>query len=76
MHPEKQIQFSFWYPYSSSNVIRVIKSRRIREVGHIAHMEKDRGAYSILVGRPEGNRPLGIPGCRQEENIKMILKEV
>jgi hypothetical protein len=44
---------------SSTNIVRVIKSRRMRWVGHMAHMGKGRGVYSVLVGRPKGKRPLG-----------------
>jgi hypothetical protein len=47
--------------YSSPNIIQVIKSRRMRRAEHVAHMGKRRGAYRILVGRPEGRRPLGRP---------------
>jgi hypothetical protein len=47
--------------YSSPNIIRVIKSRTMRWAGHVARMEEKRGAYRILVGRPEGRRPLGRP---------------
>jgi hypothetical protein len=47
--------------YSSPNIVRVIKSRRIRWVGHVARMGKGRGVYRVLVGRPEGKRPLGRP---------------
>jgi hypothetical protein len=61
-------------PYSSSNIIRVIKSRRMRWVGHVASMGQKRGAYRILVGRPEGRRPLGKPRRRWEDNIKMDLE--
>jgi hypothetical protein len=50
--------------YSSPNIIRVIKSRKIRWTGHVAHMGERRGAYRILVGRPEGRRPLGRPRHR------------
>jgi hypothetical protein len=50
--------------YSSPNIIRLIKSRRIRWAGHIACMGEGRGAYRILVGRPEGKRPLGRPRRR------------
>jgi hypothetical protein len=62
--------------YSSPNIIWVIKSRRMRWVGHVAHMGEKRGAYRILVGRPEGRRPLGIPRHRWEDNIKMDLQAV
>jgi hypothetical protein len=59
--------------YSSPNIIRVIKSRRMRWVGHVARMRENRGVYSILVGRHEGRRPLGRPKRRWENNIKMDL---
>jgi hypothetical protein len=62
--------------YSSPTIIRVIKSRRMRWSGHVAHMAEGRGAYRILVGRPEGRRPLGRPRRRWEDNIKMDLQEV
>ena len=62
--------------YSSPNIVRVIKSRRMRWVGHVAHMEEGRGVYKVLVGRPEGKRPLGRPRRRWEDNIKMALEEV
>jgi hypothetical protein len=61
--------------YSSPNIIRVIKSRRMRWVGQV-RMGEGRGAYRILVGRPEGRRPLERPGRRWEDNIKMDLQEV
>ena len=47
--------------YSSSNTVRVIKSRRMRWAGHLARMDEERGAYRVLVGKPEGKRPLGSP---------------
>jgi hypothetical protein len=50
--------------YSSPNIIRVIKSRRLRWAGHVARMGERRGAYRGLVGKPEGRRPLGRPRCR------------
>jgi hypothetical protein len=62
--------------YSSPNIIRVIKSRRMRRTGHVARMGEGRGAYRILVGRPEGKRPLRRPRRRWEDNIKMDLQEV
>jgi transcription termination factor 2 len=62
--------------YSSPNVIRVIKSRRMRWAGHVARMGEERGAYRILVGRPGERRPLGRPRRRSEDNIKMDLREV
>jgi hypothetical protein len=60
--------------YSSPNVIRVVKSRRMRWAGHVARIGQKRGAYRILVGRPEGRRPLGRPRRRWEDNIKMHLE--
>ncbi|KAJ4437329.1 hypothetical protein ANN_17467 [Periplaneta americana] len=62
--------------YSSPDVIRNIKSRRLRWTGHIARMGESRNAYRVLVGRPEGKRPLGRPRRRWEDNIKMDLREV
>jgi hypothetical protein len=62
--------------YSSPNIIRVIKLRRMRWAGHVARMGERRGAYRVLVGRPEGKRPLGRPRRRLEDNIKMDLQEV
>jgi hypothetical protein len=62
--------------YSSSNIIRVIKSRRMRWAGYVARRGEKRGAYSILVGRPEGRRPIGRPMHRWEDNIKMDLQDV
>jgi hypothetical protein len=50
--------------YSSSNILRVIKSRRMRWAGHVARMGKRRGVYRVLVGKPEGKRPLGRPRRR------------
>ena len=60
--------------YSSANT-RVIKSR-VRWAGHVARMGERIGAYCVLVGKPEGKRPLGRPRSRWEDNIKMALQEV
>jgi hypothetical protein len=62
--------------YSSPNIIRVMKSRRLRWAGHVAHMGERRGAYRALVGKPEGRRLLERPRHRWEDNIKMDLREV
>ncbi|KAJ4434977.1 hypothetical protein ANN_23549 [Periplaneta americana] len=62
--------------YSSSDIIRNIKSRRLRWAGHVARMGESRNAYRVLVGRPEGKRPLGRPRRRWEDNIKMDLRDV
>ncbi|KAJ4428349.1 hypothetical protein ANN_24368 [Periplaneta americana] len=62
--------------YSSPDIIRNIKSRRLRWAGHVARMGESRNAYRVLDGRPEGKRPLGRPRRRWEDNIKMDLREV
>ncbi|KAJ4441071.1 hypothetical protein ANN_10921 [Periplaneta americana] len=62
--------------YSSPDIIRNIKSRRLRWAGHVARMGESRNAYRVLVGRPEGKRPFGRPRRRWEDNIKMDLREV
>jgi hypothetical protein len=62
--------------YSSPNIVRVIKSRRMRWAGHVARMGERRGAYRFLVGRPECKRPLGRPRRRWKDNIKMDLGEI
>ncbi|KAJ4431782.1 hypothetical protein ANN_20387 [Periplaneta americana] len=62
--------------YSSPDIIRNIKSRRLRWAGHVARMGESRNAYRVLVGRPEGIRPLGRPRSTWEDNIKMDLREI
>ena len=62
--------------YPSPNMVRVIKSRRMRWVGHVEHMGEDRGVYRLLVGKSEGRRPLGRPTRRLVDNIRMDLQEV
>jgi hypothetical protein len=62
--------------YSWPNIVRVITSRRMRWAEHVARMGEGRGVYRVLVGRPEGKRPLGRPGRRWEDNIKMDLREI
>ena len=62
--------------YSSRNIIRSLKSRRLRWAGHVARMEQSRNAYTVLVGKPEGKRPLGRLRRRWEDNIKMELRGV
>jgi hypothetical protein len=61
--------------YSSPNIIRVIKLRRLRWAGHVARVGERRGAYRALVGKPEGRRPLERPRRRWEDNIKMDQRE-
>jgi len=62
--------------YSSPNIVRVIKSRRMRWSGHVAHMGEERGVCRFLVVKPEGKRPLGRPRHRWVDNIMMDLQEV
>ena len=56
--------------------MRVVKSRRMRWAEHVARMGEDRDVHRVLVGKPEGKRPLGRPRRRWEDNIKMDLQEV
>jgi hypothetical protein len=62
--------------YSSPNIIRMIKSRSMRLAGHVARMGEKRNAYRILMGKPEGRRPLGGPRRRWVNNIKIDLREI
>jgi len=62
--------------YSLPSIVGVVKSRRMRSAGHVARMGEGRGVYRVLVGKPEGKRPLGRPRRRWEDNIKMDLREV
>jgi hypothetical protein len=59
--------------YSLPNIVRVVKSRRMRWAGHMARMGEDRGVHRVLVGEPEGKRPLGRTRRRWEDNVKMDL---
>jgi hypothetical protein len=62
--------------YPSPSIIRIIKSRRMRWAGHVARMREKRNAYRLLVGKPEGKRPLGRPRRRWVDNIRVDLGEV
>jgi hypothetical protein len=62
--------------YSSPNIVRVIKSRRMKWAGHVARMGEERGVHRILVGKPEGRRPLARPRGRWVDNIRIDLQEV
>ena len=62
--------------YCSPNIVRVIKSRRMRWAGHVARMDEERGVYRVLVGKLEGRRPLGRPRRRWVDNIRTDLLEV
>jgi hypothetical protein len=59
--------------YSLPNIVRVVKSRRLRWEGHVARMGEGRGVHRVLVGKPEEKKPLGRPRRRWEDNIKMDL---
>jgi hypothetical protein len=62
--------------YSSPNIIRHIKSRRVRWAGHVARMGEERNVYRVLMGKPEGKRPLETPRHRWENGIRMDLREI
>jgi hypothetical protein len=62
--------------YSYPDIIRQVKSRRMRWAGHVAHMGEKRKVYKVLVGKPEGKRPLGRPRRRWEDGIRMDLREI
>ena len=62
--------------YSSPNIVRVIKSRKMRWAGHVVRMGEERGVYRVLVGKPERKRPLGRPRRRWVDNIRTDLQEV
>jgi hypothetical protein len=62
--------------YSSPSIIKIIKSRGMRWAGHVARMGEKRNVYKLLVGKPEGKRPLGRPRRRWMDNIKMDLLEI
>ena len=59
--------------YSSPNIVRVINWRRMRRAGHVARMGKERGVYRVLVGKPEGRRPLGRLRRRWVDNIRKVV---
>ena len=61
--------------YSLTNIVRVVKSRRMKWAGHVARMVEDIGVHRVLVGKPEGKRPLGRPRRRWEDNIKWIFRK-
>jgi hypothetical protein len=62
--------------YSCTNIIRTIKSRRMRWAGHVARMGVKRNACGILMGKPDGKRPLGWPRRRWVDNIKKNIREI
>ena len=62
--------------YRSPNIVRVIKSRRLRRTGNVARMEEGRSAFKILTSKPTGKRPFGRSRHRWKDNIRMILKGI
>ena len=62
--------------YCSPSIVWLIKSRRMRWAGHVARVEEGRDVHKVLVGKPDGKRPLGRPRRRWDDNIKMDLEEV
>jgi hypothetical protein len=62
--------------YSPPNIIRMTKSRRMKWAGHVAQVGETRNAYRVLVGKPEGKRPLGRPRRSWVDNIKIDLREI
>ena len=62
--------------YSLPNIVRVVKSRRMRWAGHVARMGEEKGVHRVLLKKPEGKRPLWRPRRKWEDNIKMDLQEV
>jgi hypothetical protein len=71
LHNE-ELHILYYFP----SIIRHIKSRRMRWVGHVARMGEERNVYRVLMGKPEGKRPLGRPRCRWEDGIRMDLREI
>jgi hypothetical protein len=72
----RKLHDEFHSLYSSPNIVRVIKSRRMMWAGHVARIGEGRGVYRVLVGRPEGKKPLGRPRRRWEDNTKTDLREI
>jgi transcription termination factor 2 len=62
--------------YEIPNIVRQMKSRRMRWAGHLARMGEERKVYRVLMGKPEGKRPLGRPRCRWEDGIRMDLRKI
>ena len=76
MRPLAIVRFTDELMYGINEIVRVIKSRRIRWAGHVARVRVRRGVYRVLVRKPEGKRPLGRPRLKLEDNIRMDLQEV
>jgi hypothetical protein len=64
------------YLYSLPNIVRVVKSRRMGWVGKVARMGEERGMHRVVMGKPEGKRPLGRPRGRWEDKIKIDLQDI
>jgi hypothetical protein len=71
LHKEELINL-----YSSSDIIRQVKSRRLRWAGHVARMGEERKVYKVLVGKTEGRRQLGRPRRRWEDGVRMVVREI
>ena len=74
--PRRKLHNEEFNDLYSRNIVRVLKSRRMKWAGNVSRTAEIRGVYRVLVGKPEGNRPLGRPRHRWEDNIKMGLQEV
>ena len=70
---KKKIGLIVLFINSSPNIVRAIKSRRMRRAGNVARMGEEKGVYRVLVGKPEGKRPLGRPRRRWVDNVRMDL---
>jgi len=73
---QREMKIGTWNLYSSHNIVWVIKSSRMRWAGHVTSMGVERGVYRVLLGKPEGRRPLGRPRHKWVDNITMDLQGV
>jgi hypothetical protein len=76
LYMKLSILFELHNLYSSPDIIRQVKSRRMRWAGHVARIGEERKVYKVLVVKPEGKRPLGRPRRRWEDGIRMDLREI
>ena len=72
----RSVEVSIKSLFRLPNIVRVIKSRRLRWACHVARMEEGRSAFKMSIGTPAGRRPLGRPRRRWEDNIRMNIKEI
>jgi len=73
---EKQLRLRVKFYFKPNSFVRVIKSRKMRLSGHVTGMGRGKGGYKVLVGKPEGKRPLGLPNIGWVDNIRTDLQEV